>query len=230
MSTQIPKKLLPWIEAKKKHRLSQKHIQMARELGLNPKGFGKLDNHKQERWKAPLPQFIEDLYYKRFNKEAPDQVYSFEQLSLMKNKKKTEKKTKKALNLNPKPTSNPVNISEMEQDNPTVLKLICDDPWFAHIRNGLKPVEGRKNTPKYQKIHMGCFIEFSNGKENFLASVVEIRSYPTLEAYLNDVTFQMALPGISSFEEAVKVYYQWSTPDEIEKHGFLGIFVKPITQ
>ena len=67
----IPKELLPWIEVKKKHRLSQMHIQMARELGMNPKGFGKLDNHKQERWKAPLPQFIENLYMKRFGKEAP---------------------------------------------------------------------------------------------------------------------------------------------------------------
>ncbi len=81
-----------------------------------------------------------------------------------------------------------------------------------------------------KKIHTGCLIEFSNGKEKFLASVIEVRSYPTLEAYLNDVTFQMALPGISSFEEAAKVYYQWSTPDEIEKHGFLGIFIKPITE
>lgn len=94
----IPQEFLPWIEAKKKHRLSQMHIQMARELGMNPKCFGKLDSHKQERWKAPLPQFIEDLYYKRFNKKAPDQVYSFEQLNSMKNKKKTEKKAKKVLN------------------------------------------------------------------------------------------------------------------------------------
>src|ERR1700722_7293048 len=97
MTKSIPKELLPWIEAKKKHRLSQKHIQMARELGLNPKGFGKLDNHKQEKWKAPLPQFIEHLYYKRFNKETPDQVYSFEQLNVMKNQKKIEKRAKKAL-------------------------------------------------------------------------------------------------------------------------------------
>lgn len=51
---------------------------MVGELGLNPKRSGKIDNHKQERRKAPLPQFIEDLYYTRFNKEAPDQVYSFE--------------------------------------------------------------------------------------------------------------------------------------------------------
>ena len=61
-----------WIEAKKKYHLSDVHIQMARELGMNPQKFGSLANHKQERWKAPLPEFIEDLYYKRFKKEQPD--------------------------------------------------------------------------------------------------------------------------------------------------------------
>ncbi len=63
-----------WIEAKKKFRLSDTHIQMARELGMNPKKFGSLANHKQEPWKAPLPEFIEDIYFKRFKKDKPDVV------------------------------------------------------------------------------------------------------------------------------------------------------------
>ena len=63
-----------WIEAKKKFRLSDMHIQMARELGMNPMKFGSLANHKQESWKAPLPDFIEDLYYRRFKKDQPDVI------------------------------------------------------------------------------------------------------------------------------------------------------------
>ena len=55
-----------WITAQKKHRLSDTHVQMARELGLNPDKLGKIDNHRQETWKAPLPQFIEDIYFKHF--------------------------------------------------------------------------------------------------------------------------------------------------------------------
>jgi hypothetical protein len=43
---------------------------MARELGINPKKFGSLANHKQEKWKLPLPDFIEELYLKRFKKES----------------------------------------------------------------------------------------------------------------------------------------------------------------
>ena len=53
------KKLQAWIDARKWHRLSDAHVQMAGELGLNPMKLGKIDNRRQEPWKAPLPQFIE---------------------------------------------------------------------------------------------------------------------------------------------------------------------------
>ena len=44
----IPVKNQLWIDARKQFRLSDVHIQMARELGMNPKKFRKLANHKQE--------------------------------------------------------------------------------------------------------------------------------------------------------------------------------------
>ena len=47
---------------------------MARELGMNPKKFGSLNNHKQEKWKLPLIEFIEELYFKSFKKEKPDTI------------------------------------------------------------------------------------------------------------------------------------------------------------
>ena len=43
---------------------------MARELGLNPKKFGGLANTKQEPWKLPWPEFIEELYIKHFNRRV----------------------------------------------------------------------------------------------------------------------------------------------------------------
>lgn len=77
---QLSPKYQVWIDARKKFKLSHPHIQMARELGMNPKKFGKLNNHKQEPWKAPLPIFIEDIYFKRFGKNRPDNVRSIEQM------------------------------------------------------------------------------------------------------------------------------------------------------
>lgn len=55
-----------WKYVKKKYRLSNEVILMAKKLGLNPKKFGALGNHKQEQWKAPLPDFIRELYAERF--------------------------------------------------------------------------------------------------------------------------------------------------------------------
>jgi hypothetical protein len=43
----VPAKLQPWIDARRKFHLSHEHVQMARELGMNPKTLGKLDNHDQ---------------------------------------------------------------------------------------------------------------------------------------------------------------------------------------
>jgi hypothetical protein len=43
------------------------------------KKFGKIANCKQEPWKASLPIFIEDIYFKRFGKERPAEVKSVEQ-------------------------------------------------------------------------------------------------------------------------------------------------------
>jgi hypothetical protein len=91
----IPEWLKPWIEAKKRHRLSQMHIQMARELGMNPRKFGSLDNHDQEPWKAPLPIFIENLYFKRFGKERPDKVRSFIEMAGAEEARKRARKLKK---------------------------------------------------------------------------------------------------------------------------------------
>ena len=84
-----------WMVAQKRHRLSDKQVQMARELGLNPDKLGKIDNHKQEPWKAPLPQFIEHIYFKRFKREEPETVKPLQQiLKEMETKKKLQKEKK----------------------------------------------------------------------------------------------------------------------------------------
>ena len=92
----IPAKDQIWIDARKRFHLSDIHIQMARELGLNPKEFGKLANHRQEPWKVPLPEFIEDIYFKRFKKEKPNTVKSVENVVMDRNRKREKRKRLKA--------------------------------------------------------------------------------------------------------------------------------------
>ena len=93
----IPDKLQAWVVARKRHRLSHAYVLMARELGMNPKKLGKLDNRDQEPWKAPLPIFIEDLYLKRSGKDRPDNVMSIEELAAKWERKREERKLRKQL-------------------------------------------------------------------------------------------------------------------------------------
>jgi hypothetical protein len=86
-------KMQAWIEARKRHHLSHAQIHMARELGMNPAKLGKIDNHKQQPWKLPLPQFIEELYFERFGKTSPEAVLSIEERCRLEAAKKEERRT-----------------------------------------------------------------------------------------------------------------------------------------
>jgi hypothetical protein len=59
-----------WTEAKKKCRLTQAEIEKAQALGLNPKKL--IANHtscQQEQWKAPVGEWIQEIYEKRFGSQ-----------------------------------------------------------------------------------------------------------------------------------------------------------------
>ena len=79
------------------------HIQMARELGLNPKKFGKLANHRQEPWKRPLPEFIAHLYVKRFGK-MPDVVRTIEEVAAAEMARREAKKMRRLAATSSSPT------------------------------------------------------------------------------------------------------------------------------
>lgn len=74
----ITEEMQRWIDARNRFHLSHAQVQMARELGMNPRKLGKLVNHDQEPWKTPLPVFIEHVYRKRFGKAQPDRILSIE--------------------------------------------------------------------------------------------------------------------------------------------------------
>lgn len=103
--TKAPDKLQVWLDARQRYRLSHAQVQMARQLGLNPKKFGSLANHRQEPWKLPLPEYIEELYFKHFGKRAPDQVRSIEDRLKQEQRKKQERKARKLERAKPAPAA-----------------------------------------------------------------------------------------------------------------------------
>ncbi|WP_068468658.1 ASCH domain-containing protein [Candidatus Protochlamydia phocaeensis] len=107
-------------------------------------------------------------------------------------------------------------------------RLHCQEPWFSLLKSGIKPVEGRKNSLKYRSIRAGDRIEFYCGQEAFQADVVRLTPFATLADYLQQVGVENALPGVSSLEEATRIYLQWNTQEDIAHWGFLGIFIRPL--
>ena len=57
-----------WDEAKKKCHIGEEEIRMAKEMGLNPKSLIKNIPNKSEQWKAPVKDWIHDMYDKRQRK------------------------------------------------------------------------------------------------------------------------------------------------------------------
>lgn len=91
----LAQKFQDWVDARRRFHLSPAHVQMARELGMNPRKLGKIDNNDQEPWKLPLPQFIEHLYLKRFGRERPEVVVSIEERARQIEAKKAAKRARK---------------------------------------------------------------------------------------------------------------------------------------
>jgi hypothetical protein len=91
----LSQNLQDWVEARRRHHLSHAYVQMASELGMNPRKLGKLYHHDQEPWKAPLPQFIESLYLERFGRERPAVVVSVEERARAQDAKKAARKEAK---------------------------------------------------------------------------------------------------------------------------------------
>ena len=69
---------------------------MARELGLNPKKFGKLANTSDSPWKVPLAEFIAECYYKAHKRHIPERVRSLEQVIAETEAKKAVRRERKA--------------------------------------------------------------------------------------------------------------------------------------
>lgn len=111
--------------AQKLHHLTDSQVQMARELCFKTTSLPKIDNHKQEPWKTPLPQHTKNLYEKRFKRENPEVVKSLkQQLKEDEIRRKVWKKAKDARRA-AKATEPPIISTEIE-DSDEIIQLGLD--------------------------------------------------------------------------------------------------------
>jgi ASC-1-like (ASCH) protein len=104
----------------------------------------------------------------------------------------------------------------------------CSEPWFSLVKEGKKPVEGRKNSETWSELKVGDTLIFRCKEKTFPTTITGINLYTgedPLKEFLETETLSRALPGKKTLEEGAAVYLQWSKLDEIKKMGFLGIQV-----
>ena len=59
-----------WVEAQRRCRLSDEAVRMARELGIGPRSLIKNIPAPTQQWKAPVEDWVRDLYDERQRKAA----------------------------------------------------------------------------------------------------------------------------------------------------------------
>jgi hypothetical protein len=57
-----------WAEAKKRCRLNEADIRMAKELGMSPKSLIRNIPSPQQQWKAPVKDWVREIYEEKFGK------------------------------------------------------------------------------------------------------------------------------------------------------------------
>ena len=57
-----------WHEARRRCKLNDEEIQMAKEMGLNPKSLIKNIPNKNEQWKDSVKIWVRDMYEDRFGR------------------------------------------------------------------------------------------------------------------------------------------------------------------
>jgi hypothetical protein len=59
-----------WVEAQRRCRLSDEAVRMAKELGIGPRSLIKNIPAPTQQWKAPVEDWVRDLYEKKQRKTA----------------------------------------------------------------------------------------------------------------------------------------------------------------
>jgi ASC-1-like (ASCH) protein len=108
-----------------------------------------------------------------------------------------------------------------------LLRIHCQEPWFSKIRAGIKRIEGRKYSPKYAALKPGDLLEFYCNDQSFISKVIEVKVYNTLEEYLETEGYENALPEVGSLLDAIALYLQYNSREELNNAGgFLAIHIQ----
>jgi len=104
------------------------------------------------------------------------------------------------------------------------------EPWYTHIKEGRKTVEGRPKKGTFAQMKVNQIVKFFNRKlnENFCAKIIEISEHKTFEEMIRSNGLENVLPGIRNIDEGIAVYMQYYDKVIESQFGVVGIKVQII--
>lgn len=98
---------------------------------------------------------------------------------------------------------------------------------FEELRSGIKTVETRAASVKYQPIEKGDVLTFVCGKDKFSKIITKKSHYRSIDAMFKKVPFKKITPDLKSKEEAKKRYFSYPKYEEkIKEFGILAFELK----
>ncbi len=97
-----------------------------------------------------------------------------------------------------------------------------DSADFERLRSGVKSVETRAASVKYQSVEEGDTLVFVCGKDKFSKIIKKKYHFKSISAMFKKIPFKKIWPEAKSAKEPEKIYYSY--PNYEQKIKKLGIF------
>ena len=104
-----------------------------------------------------------------------------------------------------------------------IINISVQEPYFSHILDGKKTIEGRLNKGKFLDIKAGDTLMINNQVEYI---VEDKKQYSSFKEMLVNEGIENVVPEVKDIDEAVDVYYKFYTKEDEDKFGVVGIKLK----
>lgn len=105
----------------------------------------------------------------------------------------------------------------------TLRFRVVDKKNFDEVKSGIKSIETRAGTIKYQPVEIGDTFTFVCGQDKCIKKIVKKFHWPDIDSMVKEIDFKIIMPSVDSVEEMKKIYATY--PDyekKIKEHGLLG--------
>lgn len=109
------------------------------------------------------------------------------------------------------------------QNTKNTFEVNVQEPYFTHIKNGTKKVEGRLNKSKFAQMKIGDEILLN---EEIRLEITNKTIYKTFRDMITFEGVKNVIPDAKSVDEAESVYYKFYSKEDEANFGVVAIEVK----